>query len=53
MNRYQYLTQAAQNCYDVAARFMLIGRTEQAFKWKRKGDVCKELALEVGLYAVM
>ena len=53
MNKYQQLTAEAQNCYDVAARFMSIGNTEKAMKWKRKGDVSKMLAMEVGLHEVV
>lgn len=53
MNKYQLLTQAAQNCYDVAARFMSIGNREKALKWKRKGDVSAMLAREVGLHEII
>lgn len=52
-NKYQLLTAAAQNCYDVAARFQSIGNREKALKWKRKGDVSAMLAREVGLYEVL
>jgi hypothetical protein len=51
-NKYQQLTNAAQKCYDTASRFQSIGERGKAIKWKRKGDVCKALALEVGLYEV-
>lgn len=53
MNKYQLYTQAAQNCYDVAARFQSIGKTDRALKWKRKGDVSAMLAKEVFIHEVL
>jgi len=53
MNKYRQLTAAAQNCYDVAARFQSIGNTAKALKWKRKGDVSAMLAKEVFINEVL